>query len=117
MQKCEEKAHGSHRLSFSSDRSVYRRKIRKINGRGVVWCLPYNSSSVYFSVKPLARARQLLFRTNMHGSAFDGQHGFAQTLAERGMRVDGLDDFVGGQFAAHGNGEFADQVSSVGTND
>ena len=53
----------------------------------------------------------------MHGPPLDCEHRFAQALAERRMRMDGLDNFVGGQFAAHGYGEFADQIGGVRSND
>src|SRR5216683_1704887 len=53
----------------------------------------------------------------MHRPAFNGQNSFAQALAERGVWMDGLDDFVGGQLTAHGKGVFTDQVGGVGTND
>src|SRR5579875_774040 len=63
------------------------------------------------------RAHQLLLGADLYGPPLHGQHGLAQALAERWMRVDSLDDLVGRQFATHGHREFTDQIGGIGTND
>ncbi len=65
----------------------------------------------------LACARQLLFGWDMHRAAFRCQHSLAQALAQGWVRVNGFDDLVCGQFAAHGNRVFADEVGGVGSDD
>src|SRR5579871_2963404 len=44
----------------------------------------------------LPRTRQLLFWRDMHRAALHSEHGFAQALAQGRVRVNGLDDFIGG---------------------
>src|SRR5579885_2176115 len=77
---------------------------------------PRLSGPVSAAVTGLPCPRGLL-RWDVYRTAFGGHNGLADALAERGVRVDGLDDLIAGQLAAHGDGELADQVGGVGADD
>src|SRR5437763_2500451 len=73
--------------------------------------------AIYILLVSLSCACQLLFGWDMDRATFDGKYSLAQTLAQGWMRVNGLDNLGGGQFAAHGHRIFADEIGGIGSND